>query len=56
MSTDTSIYTPAPNRDTLHVRSASQLTEVNSDSSLKYPTYKDLVKAELGWSASMFVP
>ena len=56
MSTDTSIYTPAPNRDTLHVRSASQLTEVNSDSSLKYPTYKDLVKDELGWSASRFVP
>ena len=46
MSTTT--YTSAPDRDTLHVRAAG--------TSGTYPTYKDLVKAELGWSASQFVP
>ena len=46
MSTTT--YTSAPDRDTLHVRAAG--------TSGTYPAYKDLVKAELGWSASRFVP
>jgi len=43
-----STYNSAPDRDTLHVRATGTLGT--------YPTYKDLVKAELGWSASRFVP
>ncbi len=46
MSTDT--YSSAPDRDTLHVRASGTFGT--------YPTYKDLVKAELGWTASRFVP
>ena len=54
MSTTT--YSSAPNRDTLHVRSQDQLLMRKPDGTLTYPYYKDLVKAELAWSTSQFVP
>jgi hypothetical protein len=46
-SMSTTTYSSAPDRDTLHVRATSGPS---------YATYKDLVKAELGWSSSRFVP
>lgn len=44
----TSTYNSAPDRDTLHVRAAGTFGT--------FPTYKDLVKRELNWTSSSFVP